>query len=113
MVTATTLLAWDGLAVVGTVSVGAHEDGGRELVAMWVDPAYRRSGLASSLVASIVDRAVSVGAHEVALWVAEDNSRARSLYERSGFELTGERDVMRPGVDQVRMRKELPGTVGA
>jgi ribosomal protein S18 acetylase RimI-like enzyme len=115
MLTATTLLAWDGLAVVGTVTLqpDPHEDGGRELVAMWVDPAYRRSGLAGSLVASMVNRAVSVGAHEVALWVAEDNARARSLYERSGFELTGERDVMRPGVDQVRMRKELPGAVGA
>ncbi len=106
-----TVLAWDDSIPVGTATLrlDPHEDGGRELVAMWVDPTHRHSGLADSLIASLIDCAVTEGAREVALWVAEDNARALSLYERSGFELTGEREVMRPGLDQIRMRRDLIG----
>lgn len=115
MLSAVTVLAWDGSSAVGTVTMRPDPCGndGRELVAMWVDPVHRRSGLAEALIAAVVDRAVAEGALEVTLWVAEDNARARALYERSGFELTGERAVMRPGLDQVRMRRSLAGTVVA
>ncbi|WP_344755421.1 GNAT family N-acetyltransferase [Leifsonella bigeumensis] len=104
-----TVLAWEGSDPVGTVTgkPDPHEEGGREIVAMWVAPAHRGTGLADSLIASVVDWAATEGAHEVALWVAEDNSRARSLYERVGFAATGETDAMRPGVDQLRMRLSL------
>ncbi|MBB5632428.1 ribosomal protein S18 acetylase RimI-like enzyme [Cryobacterium mesophilum] len=107
----TTVLAWDGESAVGTVTGKAdpHEAGGREIVAMWVDPACRGTGLADALISRVVEWAGEDGAHEVALWVAEDNAHARSLYERTGFALTGEREPMRPGVDQVRMRRELRG----
>lgn len=108
-----TVLAWDGSRPIGTVTgkPDPHEDGGREIVAMWVDPAHRGIGISDALIASIVNWAAAQGAHEVALWVAEDNTRARSLYERCGFAETGEREVMREGVDQIRMRKALPAPV--
>lgn len=106
----TTILAWDGSDPVGTVTgvPDPHEEGGREVVAMWVDPAHRGSGLAGALLDSVIDWAEADGAHGVALWVAGDNSRARALYERTGFTVTGETEVMRPGVDQLRMRMPLP-----
>lgn len=115
MLSGITVLAWGDAVPIGTVTVrpDPHEAAGSELVAMWVDPAHRHSGLADSLVTSIVDLAVAEGAREVTLWVAEDNVRARSLYERLGFELTGERDAMRPGVDQIRMRRNVSSTVNA
>lgn len=42
-----TVLAWDGAIPVGTVTGknDPHEAGGREIVAMWVDPSQRGTGL--------------------------------------------------------------------
>jgi ribosomal protein S18 acetylase RimI-like enzyme len=106
---AATILAWDGPLPVatGTLKPDPHEAGGCEIVAMWVDPSRRGTGLADELITSLVGRAEGEGAHEVALWVAEDNDRARALYARCGFVPTGEREPMRKDVDQVRMRREL------
>lgn len=104
-----TVLAWDGEEPVATVTGKAdpHEAGGREVVALWVDPTQRGTGVADALLTFVIDWARGEGAHEVALWVAEDNSRARTLYECFGFTPTGERDVMRPGTDEIRLRLPL------
>lgn len=111
---ARTFLALSGGATVGTATGTAdpHENGGRELVAMWVDPAERRSGVARALIDAVVEWARAQNAPAVALWVAEDNASALRLYEKCGFALTGEREVMRPGVDQVRMRRPLTQAAG-
>lgn len=104
-----TVFAWADSTVIGTVTGKAdpHDTTGREVVAMWVDPAHRRSGAATALLDDLVRRAREAGAASVALWVADDNHRAKRLYETYGFVPTGEREVMRPGVDQVRMRLVL------
>lgn len=106
---AETMLARVNGAVVGTVTGkdDPHEAGGREVVAMWVDPAHRRSGVARALLGDLVRRAREAGVASVALWVADDNEPAMRAYEKFGFTLTGEREVMRPGVDQLRMRLPL------
>lgn len=111
---ARTFLALSGGATVGTATGTAdpHENGGRELVAMWVDPAERRSGVARALIDAVVEWARAQNAPAVALWVAEDNASALRLYEKCGFALTGEREVMRSGVDQVRMRRPLTQAAG-
>lgn len=100
-----TVLAWIDGEVVGTATAKGdpHGPGGREIVAMWIDPAHRRAGLARALIDDLVDRARKDGVASVALWVADDNDRAKRLYEACGFAYTGEREPMRPGVDQVRM----------
>ena len=104
-----TVFAWEGPEVVGTATgkPDPHEDGGHEFVAMWIDPDHRRSGVATALIEELVRWARAEGAHSIALWVAEDNDRARRLYEQCGFAATGEREVMRPGTDQLRMRLPL------
>ena len=104
-----TVFAWAGPDAVGaaTGKPDPHEAGGREIVGMWVDPAHRGTGVAAALVAELVAWARAEGSPSIALWVAEDNHPARRLYEKCGFIATGERDVMRPGVDQVRMRQSL------
>ncbi|MEO6942501.1 MAG: GNAT family N-acetyltransferase [Terrimesophilobacter sp.] len=108
---AATFLAWDHDSPVGTATgkVDPHEEGSRELVAMWVDPTYRRFGIAVALINSVAEWARTDGARAIALWVAEDNEPARSLYDKCGFGLTGEREDMRLGIDQLRMRKVLDG----
>ena len=55
------------------------------LVAMWVDPSLRGTGVAAGLVDRVVDWARTRGAARVVLTVEAGNDRARRLYERCGF----------------------------
>ncbi|HEU4850138.1 MAG TPA: GNAT family N-acetyltransferase, partial [Terrimesophilobacter sp.] len=105
-----TFFAVEGETLVGTATgiPDPHEEGGREVVAMWVAPESRRQGVATALIRRLVDWAREEGASGIALWVAESNDRARLVYERCGFVLTGQRDTMRPGLDELRMRLPLP-----
>jgi RimJ/RimL family protein N-acetyltransferase len=86
-------LAFDGEAPVGIVC-GYHDDSSpddqRHLVAMWVAPQARGTGLAPELVAAVIDWARDDGATEVTLGVADGNERARAVYLRYGFTPTGE-----------------------
>ncbi|WP_168626757.1 GNAT family N-acetyltransferase [Cryobacterium sp. BB307] len=47
-----TVLACDGDKALGTATLidDRHEAGGKEVVAMWVDPDHRRAGVASALL---------------------------------------------------------------
>lgn len=104
------LLAWDGDVPVGTVTgiPDRHEPGGREVVAMWVAPEARCRGVGTALILGLVDWARDAAAPALALWVADGNDAARLLYERCGFTATGERDVIRDGLGEQRMRRALP-----
>lgn len=64
--------------------------GDPEVVSMWVDPAWRRSGLAGCLLDEVLTWAHRRGAANVHLWVTEGNGPAIALYERFGFVFTGE-----------------------
>lgn len=57
----------------------------RHLVAMWVAPAARGSGVAIPLIDAVVDWSRADGASELTLGVADGNERAASLYRRYGF----------------------------
>ncbi|MCC5969441.1 MAG: GNAT family N-acetyltransferase [Pararhodobacter sp.] len=62
-----------------------------ELLTLATDPAARRQGLASGLVARVEAEARSRGAETLFLEVAEDNTPARALYSLCGFTCTGRR----------------------
>ncbi len=62
-----------------------------EILTLAVAPESRRAGLASLLVRTAWSRAVSAGAARLLLEVAEDNTSARALYARIGFEQVGRR----------------------
>lgn len=66
--------------------------GDYHLVAMWLDDHARGTGAADLLVAAAVAHARSRAAERMVLWVADGNERARRLYERTGFRLTGVTD---------------------
>lgn len=72
------------------------EDGGAELVSMWVHSSARGSGAADQLVEAIIAWAATEGLPEVRLWVARDNRHAELLYARHGFVRTGEVQPMAP-----------------
>ena len=104
-----TLLACDGDTAVGTATLidDRHEAGGKEVVAMWVDPGHRRAGVASALLEQLAQRARREGSRFIALWVADGNETARRVYERAGFSATGQREPMRDDHTEFRMRRSL------
>jgi ribosomal protein S18 acetylase RimI-like enzyme len=104
-----TAFAVAGGAVVGVAALidDPHETGSREIVAMWVEPAFRGRGIADALVGHLVHEARQARASAVALWVADGNDGARRLYARRGFEATGQRDLIRAGLGEERMRLTL------
>jgi ribosomal protein S18 acetylase RimI-like enzyme len=84
----------DGDGALGIVA-GYHDPaspaGQRHLLAMWVAPQARGTGLARALVEIVITWAREDGATEVTLGVAAGNDRAQALYEKCGFVSTGER----------------------
>jgi len=81
-----------------------------ELVSMYVRPRARGHGVGEALVATVIDWAAERNATSVHLWVTETNARARALYERCGFTLTGERQPLPsdPSIGEVAMSRTLP-----
>jgi ribosomal protein S18 acetylase RimI-like enzyme len=60
-----------------------------EIVAIYVDPTFSRSGFGSSLVKGVVEAARSRSFTELTLWVLTDNAPARHFYEARGFNTDG------------------------
>jgi ribosomal protein S18 acetylase RimI-like enzyme len=79
-----------GIGMAAILAV-ADAPGRMHLVGMWVDPRHRRRGVAQALVERAVRWAQERQADEVILWVADHNLPARRLYERVGFQPTGDR----------------------
>ena len=81
-----------------------------ELVSMYVRPSARGRDVGEALVATVIDWAAARQAKIVHLWVTETNSRARALYERCGFTLTGEQQPLPsdPSIGEVAMSRTLP-----
>ena len=72
-------------------------------------PAYRRMGVASSLLEAAMDESRYRGVRFVLLEVRASNEPAQALYKKLGFKLIGRRrDYYRgPVEDALVMRKEL------
>ena len=86
------LLARVGSTTAGSAmysEYGVTDSGDCSLFGMWVDPAFRRTGVAQAVVHAVVAQARSAGRRRVILHVMGDNHAARSLYEREGFVVTG------------------------
>jgi GNAT superfamily N-acetyltransferase len=64
------------------------------LVAMWVDPSVRRTGVGRALIDAVVEWARDTEASAVVLWVADGNDSALALYRSCGFEPTGRRQPL-------------------
>jgi ribosomal protein S18 acetylase RimI-like enzyme len=94
------LVALDGNRLVGFAAVGPGQ-----LLALEVDPAERRSGHGSRLLAAAVDRLRTDGAEDVVTWVLEgDVARERFLGE-SGLGPAGTERALATGVRDVVERR--------
>ena len=74
---------------------------------MWVAPQERGRGVAAHLIDAVREAAEEAGAEAIGLHVFEGNDRARRVYERLGFVLTGESEVVTGKGRRNRMRLAL------
>lgn len=76
-----------------------------------VDPDFRRSGLASQLLALMDGRAAEEAAEAIFLEVRRGNGGARALYERAGYRQVGirKRYYADTGEDALVLSKSLDG----
>jgi GNAT superfamily N-acetyltransferase len=86
------LLAWDRGVPAGLVLASVHCDSPlwrhrvwAEVEALYVEPAWRGTGLADALLERACTWAADLGLPAVQLYVTASNTRALSFYERQGF----------------------------
>jgi ribosomal protein S18 acetylase RimI-like enzyme len=89
------LVAIEGNRLVGFCSLMPSRDGDAspvtgEIVAIYVDPAFWRSGIGTSLIEGIVELTRSKSFTELTLWVLTDNAPARHFYGARGFTTDGQ-----------------------
>ncbi|HZO63757.1 MAG TPA: GNAT family N-acetyltransferase [Kribbellaceae bacterium] len=85
-------VADDGRRLVGhAAGMAARESGTTLLVAVYVTPAHRGTGLLERLVEAVAHWSRAAGRHRLALEVVTGNNRAVRAYERLGFVDTGTR----------------------
>ena len=99
------VVAIESGAVIGIAGlVDGHAADGRHIEWTWVEPTHRHRGVSRALLEALVDRESRHGAHDIALWVLEDNHVAREAYLRLGFRPTGERQRLPDGRYELRLR---------
>jgi GNAT superfamily N-acetyltransferase len=102
-------------AIVGRRAVGlagglASQEGGAELVSMWLAPAWRGTGVAAQLIEAVAEWAASSGFGSLDLWVVEGNLRAERAYAKSGFVRTGRAQAVRE--DEPAMELQMARALG-
>jgi ribosomal protein S18 acetylase RimI-like enzyme len=88
------VLAWDGATPLGMAGAYLDDDGGWNVISMWVDPAARGRGVGRVLLDQVVAFAREHGADEVVLGVSDGNEAARTLYETYGFADNGDSEPL-------------------
>jgi GNAT superfamily N-acetyltransferase len=83
-----------------------------EIYTVYVEPATRRQGIGSALMAAVDDHWRPTNIAELTLWVFEANAPARAFYERLGWRADGATQVAEfGGVSpmEIRYRRPLAG----
>jgi RimJ/RimL family protein N-acetyltransferase len=83
------VIAWHGDSAVGHVVLVGDDEDGYEL-AIFVLQAYQGAGIGTALVKTVLGAAESEGIENVWLSVERWNTPAVALYEKIGFETTGD-----------------------
>jgi ribosomal protein S18 acetylase RimI-like enzyme len=87
-------LAFLGGEAVGMIGGGVSARQRYNLIAMWVAPHVRGSGIAAQLVGAVKSEAATQGHASVFLDVAPGNRRAAAFYEKQGFLFIDEREPL-------------------
>ena len=103
-----TLVAVEDSTICGMVTTGLSPlPNFGELMAIYVDPAYLRTGVGRALMTAARERLRGVGVAGALLWVLDGNVAAQRFYERDGWRFDGARRIATFGaspVEQLRYR---------
>jgi len=101
------LVALDGEKVVGYVG-SQTVLGETDMMNIAVHPAYRKQGIATELIETLIQVLKERGSHSLMLEVRESNDPAKELYSKMGFELVGIRKnyYRNPKENALILRKE-------
>ncbi len=79
-----------------------------ELVAIYVEPAFKYQGIGTKLIKACEVIATSRDKKEIKLWVLEDNMSSRAFYEKNGFKnLAVTKKIDQLGLLEVRYVKNI------
>ena len=93
-----TLIAMDGLKVVGFISYGNFRDEtiqAGEIIALYVLKDYYGKGIAQKLMKAALIALDHFS--EIFLWVLKDNKRAIAFYQKMGFTFDGQEKILELG----------------
>ena len=101
-----TLIAMDGMKVVGFISYGNFRDEAiqaGEIIALYVLKDYYGKGIAQKLVKAALTALDHFS--EILLWVLNDNKRAIAFYQKMGFTVDGQEKILDLGkpITEIRM----------
>lgn len=101
------LVALDGDVVVGYVG-SQTVLGETDMMNIAVHPGYRKQGIATDLIQTLIDTLSKQGSHSLMLEVRQTNEPAKNLYQALGFETVGIRKnyYRNPREDALILRKE-------
>ncbi len=101
---------------IGTSCIGGARDqamaGWGEIFSFYLLPEYFGAGYAYPLLQSVLQALTKAGYSNIYLWVLEDNMRARSFYEKNGFNSNGDTTTLNIGgkeLKELRYVKHLQG----
>jgi L-amino acid N-acyltransferase YncA len=101
------VVARDGDDMVGlarSLRVADRPVSERHVESVWVARRHRRSGITRALVQQLAELERRDGVTELRVWVIQGNDSARRVYERLGFESTGEVKQLDDGSGRVEER---------
>ena len=101
------LVALDGDVVVGYVG-SQTVLGETDMMNIAVHPGYRKQGIATDLIQTLIDTLSKQGSHSLMLEVRQTNEPAKNLYQALGFETVGIRKnyYRNPRENALILRKE-------
>lgn len=95
--------------VVGTIAVmpDPRDSARGELAGLHVDPDHWGQGIGRALHDAAIEHLSWAGYRVAMLWVVEGNLRARAMFERWGWRITGGRRSEIPGADELCYLRSL------
>jgi ribosomal protein S18 acetylase RimI-like enzyme len=109
------LVAVDGGTVVGAGGGGMIEPHAGEVFVLYLDPARRREGIGTHLLAAITEQQLAQGAREQWVSVEPENAKGLPFYRARGFTVQGERPAWGTAPEEgrvsLRLMRRLEGGV--
>ena len=100
-----TLIAIDGMKVVGFISYGNFRDEtiqAGEIIALYILKDYYEKGIAQKLVKAALNALDHFS--EIFLWVLKENKRAIAFYQKMGFTVDGQEKILDLGKPIIEIR---------